>query len=123
MHVSDPIVGLRLIQVAGFAALAIFMFTEPMNCGGENRIFHRLLAGLFAVESWEALALTSTHAQLLTMYDGLPITASLLLSEIAVAALIASVLVHLVYQSYRLMVFNSIREQDYSDRCTREFKP
>ena len=124
-HVHDPVVWLRLTQVAGFIALSVLMLMEPMTCGGKNRVFHRLLAFLFAVEAFGSFRLAQTRCELLQSNPAcFPTTVNLLLSETFVVVAIIAVLGNMAYQLYRWRAYNAIKRQPPSgEACPRHFEP
>lgn len=123
-HLDDPLVWLKVVQVAGFSALAAMLWLEPMVCGGANRAFHRILAALAAAKAAESLVLATVRSILLAQGpDAIPLKEAILTVELATTAALIAAVVSLSYQAYRWQAYNLIKRQPAERRCKQRFEP
>lgn len=120
----DPIIFMRVLRVVFFFLAAALMLGEPMNCGGRNQTFHRVVAVLFFTGSW--ISWTQAHTRMALVikdpvhfFDIVP-ASDLFWSELAFTSAIVAVAMRLLYDTY---VSYRLSHLGCASDCGRECDP
>lgn len=112
----DLVVLIELIRGGCAFALAFLFWAEPMNCGGKNKLLHRLLAFYMLIIGWYVLDrafIRLEHIQL-----GLIIPSSgLLLSEVIITLTMIGLVFKMGADYYKNKIYNKINPPKKRRKC------